>query len=164
MKSLKDKVAVVTGAGNGIGRALALELANRGTRVSLWDYNPESLKETLKMVTERGGQAKHYVVDVSDRKQVFEAADQAIADFGQMDIVVNNAGITLKPTKLQDLDQKTFERMININLWGVIYGTQAFLPHLLKRPEASLVNVSSLNGIMGYSGVSHYATAKFGVR
>ena len=143
MKELRNKVAVVTGAGSGIGRQLAHQLARAGAELVLADVVQKNLETT---VGELHGQTKitSHVVDVSKRDQVYALADSAIKAHGQVDIVINNAGVAvLQP--LEQVSYEDFEWVMNVNFWGVVYGTLAFLPHLKARPEASVVNISSVN-------------------
>jgi NADP-dependent 3-hydroxy acid dehydrogenase YdfG len=161
MKDLKNKVAVVTGAGSGIGKQLAHQLARAGAELVLADVAQKNLEAT---VGELHGQTKitSHVVDVSSREQVYALAAAALKDHGQVDIVINNAGVTV----LQPLDQvsyEDFEWVMNVNFWGVVYGTLAFLPHLKLRPEASVVNISSVNGFVPFPTNGPYNCSKYAV-
>lgn len=163
MKNLKGKTAVVTGAGSGIGRALAQQLAALGVNLALTDINQSGLDDTMGLISDEPIQAKSYQVDVSNRQAVQALADQVIRDLGSVDILINNAGVSSSGPVL-DLSYDLLEWTININLWGVIHGVKAFLPHLLTRPEAAVVNVSSVFGLMGIPGQAAYCTSKFAVR
>ncbi len=161
MKDLKNKVAVVTGAGSGIGKQLAHQLAKAGAELVLADVAQKNLEAT---VGELHGQTKitSHVVDVSQREQVYALAAAALKDHGQIDIVINNAGVAV----LQPLDQvsyEDFEWVMNVNFWGVVYGTLAFLPHLKVRPEASIVNISSVNGFVPFPTNGPYNCSKYAV-
>ena len=160
---MQDKVIVVTGAGSGIGRALCRTLADRGALLAACDVNEGAAKETVGSLT-RSGDHRHVTVDVGDREAVLAAAADVAAHFGRVDGVVNNAGVLGQLAPLSELGWDELEFVIRVDLWGVIHGTKAFLPHLLARPEASLVNVSSFAGLMGTLGNSAYFAAKFGVR
>ncbi len=163
MQTLKDKVAVITGAGSGIGRSLAIALAKEGTKLALNDWNDQALQATISMVdsqTEVIGKA----YDVSDKSSVYAFAQSVADHFGQIDIVVNNAGIAIEQRKINRTDYDYYEKVLAVNLWGVIYGTKAYLPHLEIRPEASLVNISSIFGIVGQPLQAPYVISKFGVR
>lgn len=159
----QGKVFVVTGAGSGIGRALSHDLAGKGALVAACDVNETAAKETAGSLP---GSAEHrpFVVDVGDREAVVANAAEVVGIFGQVDGVINNAGVLGQLAPLSELGWDELELVIRVDLWGVIHGTKAFLPHLLARPEASLVNVSSFAGLMGTLGNSAYFAAKFGVR
>lgn len=163
MKSLEKKVAVITGAASGIGRSLALALAREGCFLALADFNKKGLDETVRMVKDAGGTAMSQVVDVANRPQVERFAAAVIKKFKQADIVVNNAGVTLFG-RLDDVSYREFEWIMGINLWGVVYGTRAFLPHLRNRPEAWVVNLSSAFGLVGVPSQTTYCATKFAVR
>lgn len=162
MKNLYGKVAVITGAGSGIGRALALQMAAAGAKLALNDWNASALNDTLSMLgkAEAWGQS----FDVANREAVYAFAEEVLNRFGQVDIVVNNAGITLEQRMLERTGYEDFERIVNVNMWGMIYGSKAFLPWLRQRPEAALVNVSSIFGVVGYPNQGAYVTAKFAIR
>jgi NAD(P)-dependent dehydrogenase (short-subunit alcohol dehydrogenase family) len=156
------KVFVVTGAGSGIGRALSHSLAGKGALVAACDVNETAAKETVAALP--GADHRAFAVDVGDREAVLGAAADVVGQFGRVDGVINNAGVLGQLAPLSELGWDELEFVIRVDLWGVIHGTKAFLPHLLARPEASLVNVSSFAGLMGTLGNSAYFAAKFGVR
>ncbi len=162
MKDFNDKVVVLTGAGSGIGRALALKLAGEGARLALSDINRPALDETLGLLP-AGHRARGYAVDVSSREAVFGHADEVQRDFGVVHMVVNNAGATVVGT-FEHLTIEEIEWQLNVNLWSVIYGTKAFLPNMLARREGVIVNISSVFGFMTFPCQSAYNMAKFGVR
>ena len=162
MKILKDKTAAITGAASGIGRMLAVNLANKGYNLALADINASGLQETAKLVSDRVKVTTH-IVDVSQREQVFQYADEAAGRHGGVDIIINNAGVALGDF-LETVPLEDFEWLMGINFWGVVYGTIAFLPHLRKRPEGHIVNISSLNGIMPNPNNGPYCAAKFAVK
>ncbi len=164
MKNISGKTAVVTGAGSGIGRALAVQLAAEGATVLITDYDETTLNETLALIETAGGKAKAYTFDVSDRKAFHDFAETALAEHQHIDIVINNAGVALGRISVLKATYDELEWIININLWGVIHGTKAFLPYLLKRPESALVNISSVFGITGIPLQAPYCTTKFAVR
>ena len=164
MKNISGKTAVITGAGSGIGRALAVQMAAEGATVLITDYDETTLNETLTLIETAGGKAKAYTFDVSDRKAFHDFAETAIAEHQHIDIVINNAGVALGRISVLKATYDELEWIININLWGVIHGTKAFLPHLLKRSESALVNISSVFGITGIPLQAPYCTTKFGVR
>ena len=163
MKDLKGKVAAVTGAGSGIGRALAVNLAKKGCNLAISDINCETLQETAKITGRSGVNVSTHVVDVTDRGQVYKYADDVVKEHEKVDIIINNAGAGAGNT-IEDISYEDFEWVMNINLWGVIYGTKAFLPYLKKRPEGHIVNIASINGIVPFPGSSPYNTSKFAVR
>jgi NAD(P)-dependent dehydrogenase (short-subunit alcohol dehydrogenase family) len=158
--TVRGKVAVVTGAGSGIGRALAIELSERGARVTGCDVDEMGLKETA---TRCRGELHTAVVDMGDRPAVQDYAADVAAHFGEVHQVYNNAGIAFS-APVADSDWSDYERVFRVNLNGVIHGTQAFLPHLIASGDGHVVNVSSLNGYLAQPGMSHYCTAKFAVR
>lgn len=164
MKNLKGKVAVITGAGSGMGKELAIQLAEMGTKVAINDWNGENLATTTASIKNSGGTVISKRFDVANREAVYAFKDEVLATFGQVDIVINNAGIALPSYSIEDVPYDEFEKLININLWGVIYGTKAYLPYLQTRPEGSIVNFSSVFGIMGFPTQGAYCAAKFAVR
>jgi NAD(P)-dependent dehydrogenase (short-subunit alcohol dehydrogenase family) len=160
MSAVAGKVAVVTGAGSGIGRALAVELARRGARVAISDVDEVGLAATAATV---GGDVHQQRLDVGDRG-AFEAYATAVAQrFGVVHHVYNNAGIAFARPVLES-DYADYERVFAVNLWGVIHGTKAFLPHLVASGDGHLVNVSSLNGYLAQERMTHYCASKFAVR
>ena len=162
MKILKNKTAAVTGAASGIGRMLAVNLANEGCNLALADIDASGLQETAKLVGDRVKVTTH-IVDVSRREQVFQYADEAAGRHGGVDLIINNAGVGIGDF-LETIPLEDFEWLMGINFWGVVYGTMAFLPHLRKRPEGHIVNISSINGIMPNPNNGPYCAAKFAVK
>jgi len=154
--------AAITGAASGIGRALAIELAQHGCDLALADRDEAGLKS---LATELGAQRKISVhrVDVGEPDDIAQFATEAIAAHPALNIVVNNAGVALMGT-FEEIDQAQMEWLFDINFWGVVHGTRAFLPHLKTRSEAHIVNISSIFGIIAPPGQSAYAAAKFAVR
>ena len=163
MSAVRGKVAVVTGAGSGIGRALALTLAARGARVAISDVNAAGLAETAAAVERTGAEVHQQTLDVGDREAFAAYADAVVAHFGVVHQVYNNAGIAHSRTVLES-DLAEYDRVLGVNLWGVIHGTKAFLPHIVASGDGHVVNVSSLNGFMAQGSMSHYCTSKFAVR
>ena len=165
MKNLKDKVAGITGAASGIGRALALNLADEGCHLAISDINESGLKETADMVRSKGKNVRvtTHKVDTAKREQVKQYADEAVKAHGAVHIIINNAGVVVVET-LDDVSYDDFEWLMSINLWGVIYGCKEFLPYLKQQDCANIVNISSVNGIFTNPNNGPYCTAKFAVR
>ena len=163
MTPVAGKVTAVTGAGSGIGRALAVELAARGARLAISDRNELGLEETARLVGERGATVHSRILDVGDRDAFSEYAEAVAGEYGVVHQIYNNAGIAFSRPVL-DSTYEDYERIFGVNLWGVIHGTKAFLPHLIQSGEGHIVNVSSLNGYMAQGQMTHYCTSKFAVR
>ena len=164
MTTVNGKVAVVTGAGSGIGRALAIELARRGARLAVSDVNEDGLAQTVEQVKTVGAEVHAQVLDVADRDAVRRYADAVVQHYGAVNQVYNNAGIAGRGATVLETDYAAYERILNVNLWGVINGTKEFLPHLIASGDGHVVNISSLNGIMGQPSLSGYCASKFAVR
>ncbi len=162
MSCFAKKVVVITGAGSGIGRSLARQLAAKGARLALSDVNAAGLEETMKSLPS-GTEARSYMLDVAKREAVFNHADEVKRDFGTAHFVINNAGATVIGT-LAHLSIEEIEWQLGINLWGVIYGTKAFLPMMLAQREGRIVNISSVFGMVGFPTQGAYNISKFGVR
>jgi NAD(P)-dependent dehydrogenase (short-subunit alcohol dehydrogenase family) len=158
----QDKVVAITGAGSGIGRALAQNLAARGATLALAGLTLDPLTETQSLLP-GGTRAECYVVDVSSREQVFAFADNVAADFGQVDFVINNAGTSVLAS-VENVTIEEIEKVINVNMWGVLYGTKAFLPHMLKQRSGCFVNISSVFGLVATPCSVAYTMSKFAVR
>jgi NAD(P)-dependent dehydrogenase (short-subunit alcohol dehydrogenase family) len=156
------KVAVITGAGSGIGRALAQQLAADGARLALSDISKTGLEQTLATLS-AGCEARGYVLDVSSRAAFFAHADDVLRDFGAAHYVFNNAGATMVGT-IANLGIDELEWQLGINLWGVIYGTKAFLPAMLQQRDGCIVNLSSVFGLVSFPTQGAYNISKFGVR
>lgn len=161
MKDLHDRVAVVTGAASGIGAGIARTLAKRGCHLALADVQMDRLQEVASELT--GVKVSTHQVDVSDRQQVDRLAAETQEKHGAAHLVFNNAGVAVMST-FDDMPIEDFERVININLWGVVYGCRAFLPILLKQDAGHIVNISSLFGIIGVPGQTAYCASKFAVK
>lgn len=165
MNYFSKKIAVVTGAGSGIGRALAMQLAENGCHLAISDINESSLAETVELLPKRDDlKIAADRLDVSDRAAFAEYAQETITRFGKVDIVINNAGLASRQKDLDEYDYEDYEHVINVNMWGVIHGTHEFLPHLLKNPGSHLVNISSIFGLIAPPGVGVYCLTKFAVR
>jgi len=165
MKTFRGRVAAVTGAGSGIGRALARELAARGAHLALSDINEATLAETVMLCEAAGSAAKitSQRVDVADRGAVYAWADQVVADHGRVNLIFNNAGVALA-AGIEAMSYEDFEWLMSINFWGVVHGTKAFLPHLKAAGEGHVINMSSVFGLISVPGQAAYNAAKFGVR
>ena len=163
MKELRGRVAAITGAGSGIGRALAEQLAQRGTHLALCDIDEAGLAETVSHCEGRGVKVTSHRVDVADRAAVTAWADQVVADHGTVNLVFNNAGVALGAT-IEGESYADFEWLMNINFWGVVHGTKAFLPHLKRAGEGHIVNLSSVFGLISVPAQSAYNASKFAVR
>jgi NAD(P)-dependent dehydrogenase (short-subunit alcohol dehydrogenase family) len=160
---LTGKVVVVTGAGSGMGRELALELRRRGARVAAVDINEKTLSETAALAGADKGVAT-FVVDITDRAAV-EALPAAVsARFGGIDGLINCAGVIQPFVRLNELDYAAIDRVFGVNWYGTLYMTKAFLPHLLTRPVAHIVNVSSMGGFLPVPGQSVYGASKAAVK
>ena len=163
MKDFQGRVAAITGAGSGIGRALAKNLAGRGTHLALCDVDEIGLAETVALCEGHGVKVTSQRVDVADRNAVFAWADRVVADHGKVNLVFNNAGVALGAT-IEAMAYEDFAWLMNIYFWGVVHGTQAFLPHLKAAGEGHIVNISSVFGLISVPTQSAYNAAKFGVR
>jgi butyryl-CoA dehydrogenase len=158
-----DRVAAITGAGSGIGRALAIELAGRGSHLALVDIDEEGLAETVASCEGRGVKVTSQVLDVADREAVFAWADAVAHDHGRVNLVFNNAGVALGAA-VETMKHQDLEWLMGVNFWGVVHGTQAFLPHLKASGAGHVVNISSVFGLISIPTQSAYNAAKFGVR
>jgi butyryl-CoA dehydrogenase len=163
VKRFDGRVAAVTGAASGIGRALAEELAKRGAHLALCDVDEVGLAETVTRCEGTGVKVTSERVDVADRDAVYAWADRVVADHGQVNLVFNNAGVALGAT-VDTMSYDDFEWLMGVNFWGVVYGTKAFLPHLKAAGEGHIVNLSSVFGLISVPSQSAYNAAKFGVR
>ncbi|MGL4565095.1 MAG: SDR family NAD(P)-dependent oxidoreductase [Halioglobus sp.] len=163
MKQIKDRVAVVTGAGSGIGRALSLELARCGARLALVDVDASRLRDVKAAIEVLGGVASVHQVDVSSKQQMSLLPQQVVAEHSAVHLLFNNAGVSVNHSFMeQELDD--LEWITGINYWGVMYGCKFFLPYLLQADEAHIVNLSSSAGLTGMKGQSSYSATKFAVR
>lgn len=163
MKSFENKVAAITGAGSGIGRALAYGLARQGCQLALSDVNGEGLAETAAQARKLGVKVSETLVNVADREAVHAWAEQVVADFGRVNAIFNNAGVAQGGT-VEGNDYADYEWIMNINFWGVVHGTKAFLPHIKASGSGHIVNVSSVFGLFSQPGMSAYNATKFAVR
>jgi NAD(P)-dependent dehydrogenase (short-subunit alcohol dehydrogenase family) len=159
-----NKVAVITGAGSGIGRATSLQLAAQGARLALSDINLANVEETATLATAAGAPEVYtYELDVADKDATFATAATVKERFGTVNFVMNNAGVAVSKNVLE-MPLSDFEWLMGINFWGVVYGTYAYLPTLIESGDGHLVNISSLFGLLAVPTQSAYNAAKFGVR
>ncbi|MCG8670901.1 MAG: SDR family NAD(P)-dependent oxidoreductase [Pseudomonadales bacterium] len=165
MKNFKDKVVVVTGAGSGMGQAYTLAFAKLGAKLAICDRNQHGLKETVGLLRGQGVQAFHaQIVDMSNRDEVLGFANNTQQDLGNAAVVINNAGIEGCAAPSWATSISDIEKVMAVNFYGVVNGTQAFLPQLQQSEEAALVNVSSIFGLIGTPNHSDYCASKFAVR
>ncbi|MBI5924164.1 MAG: SDR family NAD(P)-dependent oxidoreductase [Aquabacterium sp.] len=163
MKDFKNKVAAITGAASGMGRTLALELARRGCHLALSDVNEAGLAETAQMAGKLGVKVTTAKLNVADREAMNAWADQVVRDHGKVNLIFNNAGVALGAF-IETVKPEDFQWIMGINFWGVVWGTQAFLPHLKKSGDGHVVNTSSLFGLLASPTQGTYNSSKFAVR
>jgi butyryl-CoA dehydrogenase len=163
MKTFQGRVGAITGAGSGIGRAVATELARRGAEVALCDVDEVGLAETAAQLRPTGARVSTQRVDVADREAVEDWAGKVVADHGKVNLIVNNAGVALG-ANVETMSYEDLEWLMGVNFWGVVHGTKAFLPHLRAADEGHIVNISSVFGMVGIPSQSAYNAAKFAVR
>lgn len=163
MKTLTNKNVVITGAGGGIGRALALQFADEGCGLAISDINKDSLLETEKLLEKTGARVYSEILDVSDRESMEGYPEKVVKTLGGVDVVVNNAGVVVVST-VEEHTVDDYEWLMGINFWGVLYGSKFFIPHLRNASEACIVNISSVFGMMSMPNLSSYNAAKFAVR
>jgi len=164
MKTLDDKVVVITGAGSGIGRALSLELARRGALLALSDVDTVGLAETVAQAERSGARkVRSDTVDVADRGAMQRYALDVVEDFGRVNVVINNAGVALSGD-FDDLAYDDIDWIIGVNFWGVVHGTKEFLPHIIDSGDGHVVNLSSLFGLVSMPSQSMYNASKYAVR
>jgi NAD(P)-dependent dehydrogenase (short-subunit alcohol dehydrogenase family) len=161
--TLKGRTAVVTGAASGIGRGIALALAERGCDLALADLNQEGLAETRRLAEAHGVKVSAHRLDVADRASVAAFPDTVLAAHGRCDLLFNNAGVACGGT-FEQVAEEDFEWLFEINFWGVVRMTRAFLPLLRVSDEARIVNISSIFGIIAPPGQTAYSASKFAVR
>ncbi len=168
MQQFGGKVAAITGAGSGIGRGLALELAAKRSHLALSDVDDDALAETVAMVEQAAGtrgsvKVTSAHVDVTDRDTVEAWATSIVGELGQVNLIFNNAGVALS-ANVGAMSYDSFRWLMDINFWGVVHGTLAFLPHLKASGDGHVVNISSVFGLLGIPSQSAYNAAKFAVR
>jgi NADP-dependent 3-hydroxy acid dehydrogenase YdfG len=163
MNPFEAKVAVITGAGSGIGRALAVNLAEKGAKLALSDIDTEGLAETVRQAEALGADVKSDRLNVAEREAVLDYAEAVVAHFGEVHQIYNNAGIAYNGD-VENSEFKDIERIIDVDFWGVVNGTKAFLPHVIASGDGHIINISSLFGLIAVPGQSAYNAAKFAVR
>jgi short-subunit dehydrogenase len=162
--NVQGKTIVLTGGGSGMGREMTLLLLKKGARVAIVDINESTLKETAELAGDHQGRLTTHVLNITDKEAVAALPEAVIKAHGAVDGLINNAGIIQPFVKINDLAMKDIERVFNVNFWGVVNMTKAFLPHLLKRPEAHIVNTSSMGGFLPVPGQSAYGASKAAVK
>ncbi len=163
MKDFQGRVAVITGAASGIGRALAIGLAERGCDLALTDISADGLEETRAACERSGRRVSTHRVDVASREAMAALPAEVEAEHGRVDIVVNNAGVSVVGD-LEDQNLDDVEWLVGVNVWGVVYGCKFFLPLLRRSDDAYIVNLSSMFGLVGVPSQSSYCLSKFAVR
>jgi len=163
MKSFKEKVAVITGAGSGMGRYLAILLARDGADVCVCDVNEKTLNETVIMLRKYNVSVSSHLLDVSDKESIQALPQKVIDQHGKVDLVFNNAGVG-SGSYFQDMNEDNWDWVMGINFEGVVNSTRAFIPHMIDNSEAAIVNTSSIFGMVTIPGQSVYHAAKFAVR
>jgi len=163
MKSFKDKVAVITGAGSGIGRYLAILLAKNGANVVACDINEDTLNETIEMLSQYNVSVSSHVLDVANKEDIESLPGKVIKHHGKVDLVFNNAGVATGG-HFKDMGEEYWDWVMGVNLHGVVNSTRAFIPHMIDRPEAAIINTSSIFGMVVAPGHSVYHATKFAVR
>lgn len=162
--NVQNKVIVVSGGGNGMGRELVLNLLKKGAKVAAVDINETTLRETAELAGALKTNLSTHVLSVADKNAVEALPAQVITVHGAVDGIINNAGIIQPFVRLYDLDYTAIERVLNVNLYGTLYMVKAFLPYLLKRPIAHIVNISSMGGFLPVPGQTIYGASKSAVK
>jgi len=160
--TLKDRVAIVTGGGNGIGAGISEHLASKGAIIAVFDINLNDANRTAEKIKQRGGNATVYKVDVTNKTEVNNAVDAVLAKEGKIDILVNNAGTDVKGA-ITEIEESTWDLMMNLNLKGVFFMTQAVTKSMIKNKSGRIINISSMAGKTGEPFTSPYCATKFGV-
>ena len=161
---VQNKVIVVTGGGNGMGREIVLSLLSKGASVAAVDINESALQETVKLAGEKNEKLATFVLNITDKAAVEALPAKVIERFGVVDGLINNAGIIQPFVRLNDLKFDAIERVLDVNLYGTLYMVKAFLPYLLKRPIAHIANVSSMGGFLPVPGQTIYGASKAAVK
>lgn len=162
MNRLKDKVAIITGAGSGIGRAMATIFAQEGAKVVVADINEEGGSETVKLIEDGGGEAEFARTDVSSEQDIKSMINVAVEKFGGLDILINNAGVALMADLMNTTDE-IWQKTIDVDLKGVFLGIKAAVPEMEKRGKGKIISTASIAGLVGFQGITAYCAAKGGV-
>ncbi|WNC67084.1 SDR family oxidoreductase [Thalassotalea nanhaiensis] len=163
MSQFENKTVIITGASAGIGRATALEFAKQGANVALADINMPGIEETAKLITENGGTAIVINTNVASMEDCQNMVDKTVAEFGQLDVIFNNAGIAGERAMVEDTSTEMWQKVIDINLNGVFFCTKAAIPAMLENGSGVIINTASVDGLVGMSTISPYVAAKHGV-
>ena len=163
MPSLNDRVVLLTGGATGIGRAIALDMSAAGAAVAIGDTNIDDGQRTVAEILSAGGKASFLPCDVAEADQVAALIDGAVAEFGQLDVLVNDAGISGGSARLHELDVDAWDRTIAVNLRGTFLCARVAIPHLLRRPQSAMVNIASTYGIIGAPLAPSYCASKGGI-
>ncbi len=161
---VQNKVIIVTGGGSGMGRELVLYLLSKNAKVVAIDINEDALNETVSLAGNNKSSLKIFTINITNKDAVEQLLNDAIDAFGFVDGIINNAGIIQPFIKVNDLNYESIERVMNINFYGTLYMVKTFLPHLLNRPEAHIVNISSMGGFLPVPGQTIYGTSKAAVK
>ena len=161
---VQNKVIVVTGGGNGMGREIVLNLLSKGAQVAAVDINETALKETAALADEQAENLATFVLNITDKAAVDALPAKVISRFGRVDGIINNAGIIQPFVRLIDLDYSAIQRVLDVNLYGTLYIVKAFLPHLRQRPIAHITNISSMGGFLPVPGQTVYGASKAAVK
>lgn len=159
---LKNKVAIITGAGSGIGRGSALAFAKEGAKVVVADWSEETGLETVELIKKQGGEAMFFKVDASNAAEVDNMAKQCLEKYGQIDILFNNAGI-VKMGALHEISEDDWDKVIDVNLKSVFLCSKAVLPQMLKQGKGKIVNTASIAGLVGFNQIGPYCASKGGM-
>lgn len=160
--NVKGKVIVVTGAGSGMGRELTIQLVQKGAKIAMADIHEKGLEETAEIAGKT--KVSMHTLSIADRASVEKFPLEVIETHGQVDGIINNAGIIQPFVNVEDLGYDIIERVMNVNFYGTLYMCKSFLPHLLKRPEAHIANVSSMGGFIPFPGQTFYSASKAAVK
>lgn len=159
---LKDRVAIVTGGGSGIGQGIGLRLAEEGARVAIWDVNLDGAKDTAQQIEKAGSKALALKVDVSSTAEVEAAVKEVLSRFGRIDILVNNAGVSL-PSKVVNMTEEVWNKTLDVNLKGVFLCSRAVIPHMKERKYGKIISIASILAARGGTYYAHYGATKAGV-
>ncbi len=159
---LQNKIAIVTGAGSGIGRSIALAFVKEGAKVVVGDWSEKGGKETVEQIRDKNGEAVFIKTDVSKAEDIDKMVKTCLDKFGRIDILVNNAGI-VKSSSLHEMDEKDWDQVLNVDLKSVFLGSKKVIPEMIKQGKGKIINIASIAGIVGFDKISAYCAAKGGV-